>query len=599
MSLLKEYLSYIIPEKRTPKVVPPEAKDLFPGIFGKYYADPELTQYMGKVVGTEWIPAKGAVTKSPRPRKSPEAPEQTPSVEKPSELPSDDMTTGTPDTTGTSEKPTPDLELPQAQPEKSKSDELVFSRQPRSVEVMGNVFSEAMDVTRGESIISVRQIINPETNEIVDVSDPEQLPLAVQILDTHIASLNEEIKAKTKRLNEKISKTERQQLRKWLGNIGEVCGLRDLLNSGAEAYLYSDSYPKNDIAIIVHYDGKETDTEVRPCIVVGVSTKTSTSKKTGRKESSSLPFVMESLEDKTIQVQLSNGQTEEFFADDAAVALYAVHNHLFASVTRKFIRRGTKFKEEREFVVSDDNLTKFDKNDLERAMKEQRAAADRGESGGQKMFAEARKLMPSDVDTAFDKNGKPYNRIVNKVLRSMGEQKTPENIAKAQRLVDSYVDKVRQEVLQGSIDVKGRGYRLIDTNNFLKSNVANLLETTNSEFIFQSDLMTVSFDSRIGYEGMTIVPGEVMKQRMTERYGEIGKLSATEQLDLSGWEVNTRGLGLSSKAGGYLGPLPRVSPPMEVLNKETDYLTAPNYLQFITEWYRRKTLKQLEEYLWR
>jgi hypothetical protein len=98
---------------------------------------------------------------------------------------------------------------------------------------------------------------------------------------------------------------------------------------------------------------------------------------------------------------------------------------------------------------------------------------------------------------------------------------------------------------------------------------------------------------------MTIVPGEVMKQRAVDKFGDISQMSVEDQLiNLGNWEINTRGLGLSSSAGGYLGPLPRVSPPMDTLSTD-DYLAPDKYMAFLAELYRRRKLKQLEEYLWR
>lgn len=599
MSLLKEYLYYILTEA---EVVPDAAKGLFPGKFGLYYRDAQLTQYAGKVVNGKWVPAKAISPTEPRATPSTEE-EPTTSRNVQPDIESD-PTQITP-VAGEEPEKTSQEEIP-TEPKSSKSDETVVNKPPRAVEVMGDIFTESREITRGDTIMYVRHIFDKETNDIVDVSTPEGRFRAVAILDAHIQTLDSNIKSKANRMNQRISKTERQQLRKWIGNVGEVCGLRDLLASDLETYLYADSFPKNDIAIVFTYDGGE-EVDVRQSIVVGVSTKTSTGTKSGRKESSSLPFVMESVEGKTIQVQLPTGQTEDFDADDAATALYAVHNLLFVSCTRGFIVRGTNpnFKEERTFNVKDSDLPKFDRASLQIAIDQQKAAAARLESGGQKQFVEARKLMPSDVDTTFDKESSAYKRIVNKVVRNMQKGKTPEAIAQAEKLVDNYVSKLRQEVLQGSIDIKGRGYRLSDVNTFLKNGVAELLQSTNSPFIFQSDLMTVSFDSTVGYIGMTIVPSEVMKTRMEERYGKFEELSVIEQLDLSGWEINTRGMGLSSAKGGYLGPLPRVSPQMELLKKEkdekgvSDFLTAPQFKQFVEELHRREKLRKLEEYLWR
>lgn len=597
MNLLREYLSYVMSEKRAPRFIPPEAEGLFPGAFGKFYKDTALTQYMGKVVGKQWVPAKNA---PPAPEKTsgsqeePETTQTTTSQEEPStDTSAEETPEEQPDVSGTAEPSPQMLTVP-------KSDTIKVIKEPRAAEVMGDIFSEAREIERGGVKTLVRFIVNPQTKETLDITDEQQRAIAIELLDQQIASLNEEIKAKVRRINQKISRTERQQLRKWIGNVGELFGVRNMLNAGVEAYLYADSNPKNDIAVVFPYGENETDVGVRKTMITGVSTKTSTGTRVGRKESNSLPFIMESVEGKTIQIPGKDGQMEDVYAEDAAVALYGIFNQIYVSSTRGYVVRGNKFKEERAFNVRDNDLFKFDEDMLKVAMKQQAEAADKGESGGQKKFVEARKLMPSDVEFAFDKNGKAYRRIVNKVVRSMGEGKTPEATEKAERLVDHFIGKLRTDVMQKNKDVKGRGYRLADTNDFLTQNVVELLQTTNSNFSFESDLMTVAFDDVNGFSNLSIVPGEVMRQRAQEKFGNLEEMDPMQQLlNLGNWEINTRGMGLSSSAGGYLGPLPRVSPPMNILNPDTDYLTEEQYLEFLKELYRRRTLKQLEEYLWR
>ncbi len=370
-----------------------------------------------------------------------------------------------------------------------------------------------------------------------------------------------------------ISKSEQQQLRKWLGNMGEICGLRDLLDAGGVAYLYADSHPKNDIAVVFNY---ESGTDIREIMVVGVSTKSSAGSKGGRKESSSLPFVIESVEGKTIKLG-----DDEVYAEDAAVALYSIHKLIYSSTTRGFVKRGTNYQEERAFVVSDEAIAagKFDVNKLREAQAEQQAAAQRKDAGGQKKFVESRILSIADVDAAFDKSSRAYGRIVAKVMRSMGVSKDDnEGIMKASRTVDFYVDRIKQGIIQST---ETNPYRLSNTNDMLTDEVVSMLEQTDSNFSFESDLMTASFDSATGYRGTEIVPSEVMNQRAIEKYGDISKMSKREQLlTLANWTFNTRGLGLSSSAGGYIDVLARVSPPMDLV-QDGDRLTIEKYLEYL------------------
>lgn len=542
--LLKEYLSYIVQEEGPGEPLPDELETLHHKGYGRYYHDPEFKQYAGRVANKQWYPAKNSTVVSPKKVKT---------------TPVDKLQATTTTT-------------PAVEPDKVA--QVAPSAETRSVEVMGNLFDKVTTITRGNQSIDVRVITNPETNEAYDISDPTQRALAVEVLDAHIAELNVKAKAVAKRLSQKnVSSSEKQQLRKWLGNMGEVCGLRDILHAGGEAYLYADSHPKNDIAVVFNY---EAEADIREIMVVGVSTKSSAGSQGGRKESSSLPFVIESVEGKMIKLG-----DDDVYAEDAAVALYAIHKLIYSSTTRGYVKRGTNYNEERMFVVSEKAIEagKFDVDKLREAQAEQQAAAQRKEPGGQKKFVESRILSAEDIDTTFDKSSRAYGRIVAKVMKSMGVPKDDnEGIMKATRIVDFYVDRIRQGISQST---ETNPYRLSNTNDMLTDEVISMLEQTNSNFSFESDLMTATFDAATGYRGIEIVPSEVMNQRARDKYGDISKMSKREQLlVLANWTFNTRGLGLSSKAGGYIDILARVSPPLEIL-QDGDKLTPEKYLEYL------------------
>jgi len=541
--LLKEYLSYI-QEEGPGEPLPDDIETLHHKGYGRYYYDPQFKQYAGRVSNKQWYPAKNAAPTSAKTKAAPrDATQQTPAA-------------------------------PTVTVHPDKIAQVAPSTETRSVEVMGGLFNKVTTITRGNQSIDVRMVTNPQTNETYDVSDPKQRAVAVEVLDAHIAQLNIKAKAIAKRLSQKnVSSSERQQLRKWLGNMGEVCGLRDILHAGGEAYLYADSHPKNDIAVVFNY---ESEADIRQIMVVGVSTKSSAGSQGGRKESSSLPFVVESVEGKTITLG-----DDEVYAEEAAVALYAIHKLIYSSTTRGYVKRGTNYNEERMFVVSEKAIEagKFDVDRLREAQAEQQAAAQRKEPGGQKKFVESRILSMEDIDSTFDKSSRAYGRIVAKVMKSMGVSKDDnEGIMKATRIVDFYVDKMRQGVSQAT---ETNPYRLSNTNDMLTDEVVSMLEQTNSNFSFESDLMTATFDAAVGYRGIEIVPSEVMNQRARDKYGDISKMSKREQLlTLANWTFNTRGLGLSSKAGGYIDILARVSPPLEVL-QDGDKLTPEKYLEYL------------------
>jgi hypothetical protein len=525
--------------------IPDNLKQLYHKGYGRYYLDADFKQYAGRIKGKLWYPA---VNKGTGPARKPKA--NTPT--------------------------TPQIpQAPVAQAEPDKVADVAPSMKTRSVEVMGNLFSkEAYNITRGDKSLTVRTITNPETGKSLDINNPDERATALAILNNHINELMPKAREKAKRMaQKKISKSERQQLRKWLGNMGEICGLRDMLEAGAEAYLYADSHPKNDIAVVFEHTNGE---DVREIMVVEVSTKSSVGSQGGRKESSSLPFVIESVEGKTIELA-----GEEFYAEDAAIALYAIHKLIYSSTTRGYVKRGTRYAEEREMFVPDEDLYKFDEPMLRKAQEEQQTAALRGEAGGQKKFVESRILSTEDISSAFDKASRPYGRIVAKVAKSMGISKDDnEGIMRASRLVDYYVDKLYAAAAQSTEEAP---FRLSQTNDMVTDEVTFMLEKTNSNFSFESDLMTVGFDGATGYTGLQIVPKEVMTQRAIDTYGDISQMDKREQLEkLANWTFNTRGVGLSSRAGGYIDVLARVSPPLETL-KDSDRLSLKDYLEYLKQ----------------
>jgi hypothetical protein len=450
----------------------------------------------------------------------------------------------------------------------------------RANDITDGIFSESTTIKLGPDQIStgIRQLLDPITGQAVDVSTPAGRQQAIKILDERLEKFRADgtIKQVCDALTNKETPTgERTALRKWLGNLGEIGGLRDILASGHEAYLYSDSNPKNDIVTLVECsDGSEAHRDIR---VTAISTKSTSGKKVGRIDASALVYIMDSVAGKMIRLP-GRGRDFNFKAENVAQALFGMQKRIYSTATRGDIKKGEKFGGSQRLIkVDSDRRKNYDEETLQRAEEQSASAKSERDPGGQRTLISARKITPEEVLQWFRNDKSPvYQKLLMDMTKIMDG-----NTDGATKLIGLLSSRLQKRVETSS------DFRLNDFDDWMTSEIANILDAPHqetgepSQLVFQSDMMISTFDGDKGYVGCAMVNGETMTERVENKYGNLSNMDTTEKMqNVLGWVMNPRGVGLDTKEGGYCDPMQRAVPPLKLL-KKTDYKSVDKFMKSV------------------
>jgi hypothetical protein len=435
------------------------------------------------------------------------------------------------------QQPTPSVRPTQGKQAASPSSEESDPRW-RANTAMGNLFTASPQVIRrGDRDISVRQIIDPATGTPIDASTPEGRTRAVQVLDSHIQQLNPQVKEAAAFLSKKRKdKSKASQVNKWLGNVGELAALRELLAADTETYLLPDSAVKNDILVI------RNDKE-RGLSLVEISVKSSTGKKVGSRGANARAQLHSSVEGKQVT---RNGKT--YNATDAVDAEMVAYSQFMRFLSEKHIRADGVQNTE------DDNI--FDQEVIERIKS--------GELGPQSGFMQARKITSDDIK-AFRES--PL------YIKLMSSSKNSDEV---KELINQTLDRLESKADETD------DMRMSAIGDVLTDGLVDIFDETGSNVSFESDLVAVSFSEDAGVGDVRITPSGCMRQRARERYGDLDNMDKREQFSvLGGFRLGTRGLGgKKTAAGGYLGAIINFAPPVDLI-KDEDRFDGARFADYI------------------
>lgn len=149
--------------------------------------------------------------------------------------------------------PDNDPAKPEQYKNKSKSEKDSQAQADSDKEQLKQAFSKKSEATDGliyneykklPNGTEVRQLVGEDGNPI-DVSNSEGRKKAVELIDKRLESLNEKTQIAIKNFDKGLV-----VVQKWLGEIGELSALKQILAEDVEAYLLTDSERKNDIAFV-------------------------------------------------------------------------------------------------------------------------------------------------------------------------------------------------------------------------------------------------------------------------------------------------------------------------------------------------------------
>lgn len=569
--LLKEFLSYI---KEEGQPIPADLDKLYHKGYGKYYSDPEFTQYVGRTEKGQWFPASAG---QPAQKPVQEPTTQPTTTQQPAQPQSAPVQQTAAERENTLEDPNPKIEAAKA----------AGVEPARPNDIVQGIFSDSVVVSLGptEEKTAIRHIIDSENNNaIVDVSTPEGRARAVEILTNRLNELHQsgKIAETCNALTDTSTPTgTRTQLRKWLGTLGELGGLRDMLAAGHPSYLYADSNPKNDIISLINCGDESTDQ--RNIKLAAISTKTTSGKQVGRIDANALVYIMDSVEGKMVGLRNKDGKRKNFKAENIAQVLFNLQKRVFSQTTRDDITGGGKDGRQRIIKVAADKRHLYDPNLLKQAEAESLRGNSK-EGGGQRTLMEARRLTPEEVHSMlYEPTNPEYQKLRSDMTKIMGGEGGPNDPSGAASLLIGIIgDSLLKQV------ESNRKFTLNTFNEWMTKQIAELIdypdERTNkgSELVFQSDMMIATFDAEKGYVGCGMVSGEMMTQRVNAKFGEeaIQKMSTAGKLKtILGWKCNPRGI-LSKLGFGRVDPQQRAVPPLKYL-KKGDYKDISKYAEEI------------------
>lgn len=411
-----------------------------------------------------------------------------------------------------------------------------------SEQIFGSLIgTQPVTMTRGKASFQVRPILDAKGNSI-DTSTDTGKKQALTVINERLSKLDKPVKHACERLTQRGTETQLQSIKKWLGNVGELYALKEMLEAGAETYMLPDSNPTNDLLVL-------TKDKERGLRITEISVKSSTGEKFGALGSNARAPLHAAVADKTITIDGSPHQATD--AIDASIFVY--------SQLIRFATEGHIVGKGREIVVKDNKMKNFDKEQLKKAI----ALSKQGKKSAQELLLQSRKLTSADIEE-FKKSS----------LYTL--QKTPEQ----RKLIDHYLNQVSAKIK------KDKDYRLGNIRSLFTSQLSGILTDTKSNLVFESDLVAVKFDAEKGYDGIRITPAEVMKSRAEQKFGDISSMPAEKQLkNLAKFRLGTRGLNThhpktKEARFGYAGAIINIAPPSEILKPE-DKLTPKDFVSYI------------------
>lgn len=539
--------------------------------------------------------------------KTPQKPKTATALEKPKQAPAKPSTTkqlAVPQqpTTATTPTQTPSVKTGNSIPEPSpEAQALQIGGDPveyRANDIVEGIFGSPATLKLGPSgePAAIRQILD-DKGQVVDVSTENGRQNAVEILSKRIQQFHDNgTIAQVCRImaDENLPRSAKTALNKWLGNLGEVCGLRDMLAAGIESYLLQDSSEKNDIVSVI--ECKENDGSIREIKLVGLSTKSSKGTKFGRIDANSLAYIVDTVAEKMVTLNYGRDgrQSSSFKAENVATALYAMQKAVFRTLTRgTIVKRGSG----KRGIVKPKDMSSWDETLLDHAIKTQDS-----KEGGQRILWRARQVRPQDIDNLFfdqnspddkeDKNSPDYNELVKKLTKIMDG-----NEMAARQLVLVLAARMKGTIMK--TNAEGKKFSLEDYYELFTDEIVQLIDKPYQEghplagqpskLVFDSDMMFAQFDEKQGYVGMKLVAGETMTARVEDKFSttdadgkqtSFSDLSTRDKLTNGlSWKANPRGLVPDANPDqGYSDVQPRAVPGIKHL-KKGDFLSIDNFVK--------------------
>jgi hypothetical protein len=371
---------------------------------------------------------------------------------------------------------------------------------------------------RDEKPLQVRYIMDGDTP--VDVREPAGRKRAVEIINARLTEIQDITIQACKDFTGNI------QAQKWLGEVGELYALREILDGedGREAYLMPDSKAESDLVIIGRREVTTEDTVITDLTVVEISVKSSTKEEVGQRGANARAPILRMLDGKNITLP----GVGEVSASSAASIVYDMREQLGYFLTDDVaVKEPGKKKRQLQLLPSGsleiprakqlDRFTPQYQTDY-RNNTVYNGVPTRENQG---YFERSRLVGADDVD-AFKA------RLTAHIAKNYPAKDQEKQI----QIMEHYLSKLKKEVEANP------NYTLAELRNFLMENVGEISDNTNppTDAIIQSDLVGLKFDATNGKPTVSVARADAVRQCIDDaekaaRNKKVGDVVGDKPLD--------------------------------------------------------------------
>lgn len=419
-------------------------------------------------------------------------------------------------------------------------------KQPLSrTAVTKDVIGGSEVIERGGKKYIVRRVID-ERGKPIDISTEQGRRKAATVLEKRLERARNQITHAAKTFESRESK-------QFLGEIGELLTLQSVLAAGGEAYLLPGSTAEDDLLVF-------KEDKKRGLIVSEISVKSSLGDVVGAAGSNIRNIFKKAVGDKLMRYDDGKSHTGDRLADAVLDVNYELS---------KFLTMGTIEGKDRNVVIPEKLRSKFDSSYDPNQFQDK--------TGKLSSLLRARRFSAKDIDEFMQ------SASAKKLLQG------PNGAA-----IHAVLNKLKSQ-----LSTKTRANHL---SSFVEQELSDILDATQSSFMYPSDLVAVKFNTDTGYDdsSVRIITAETMHKRAEERakkanaklvdrtgttcFEPSGRMKGKCQLKILG-AFSIRHRVLYSSQGyknGYTGPIVNAAPPTSAVGA-SDRLSSAQWLATLNE----------------
>jgi hypothetical protein len=409
--------------------------------------------------------------------------------------------------------------------------------------------------------VDVRQVVDAG-GQPIDVSTPEGIKQAHTILTQRLEKNRDKVrlaaillndKAKLEKFKLKHPEVKKEHLQKWIGEVGEMKALQELLGAGVQAHMLTASAPKNDIVAFIgdqqrglkmaFYSVKSTKQGEEP-------------NQLGANVRKDVIGYLHDAEKSDIPIEVS-GQQYEVNATDYVNMTMDIKSHFFKEMSRGHVGRDgvdvSNMKKSEFLPGFEKTITKLDGK--------RRGFSEQGD------FLKYKKLEEKDINALFD-NGD----IDQKMIKEYERLGVPvKNYAGTKALLRAQLTEM----------VRGGNTSLASLTGWMESNMGEAMEKIGANAQPSSDLITFHMNTQTGFDDSSvgIVTAEAQREEFTNKYGDLSKLSGIDKITkIMGLSQRSRGVGNAKNGTGEIDSIDNSKPTVKLIHRE---IGIPKYVAAI------------------